>query len=184
MPTVALDQIFLKRLHMTRTTGFQGTTLTLNGKELLLNGQLPKFTLTGNTMSDVTNDVLKDKVGIILSVPSLDTPVCAIETKRFNEEVAKLQNVVVLAVSRDLPFAQKRWCAAEGIANVITASDYKYRSFGEAFGVEIKEWALLSRAVFVTGQDGVLRYVEYVQEIPNEPNYTEVLKIAKELTHG
>lgn len=169
---------------MTRTTGFQGTPLTLNGKELRLNEQLPKFALTGNTMSDVTHDVLKDKVAIILSVPSLDTPVCAIETKRFNEEVATLKDVIVLAVSRDLPFAQKRWCAAEGIANVITASDYKYRTFGESFGVEVKDWALLSRAVFVTGKDGIIRYVEYVQEIPNEPNYTEVLKIAKELAHA
>lgn len=169
---------------MTRTTGFQGTPLALNGKELLLNEQLPKFTLTGNAMSDVTNDILKDKTAIILSVPSLDTPVCAIETKRFNEEVAKLQNVMVLAVSRDLPFAQKRWCAAEGIANVITASDYKYRTFGEAFGVEIKDWALLSRAVFVSGKDGVIRYAEYVKEIPEEPNYAEVLKVAKELSHG
>jgi thiol peroxidase len=166
---------------MNRTTGFQGTTLALNGKGLLLNEQLPKFALTGNTMTDVTNDVLQNKVAIIISVPSLDTPVCAIETKKFNEEVAKLNNVIVLAVSRDLPFAQKRWCAAEGVANVMTASDYKYRTFGETFGVEIEEWALLSRAVFVAGKDGTIRYVEYVQQIPEEPNYTEILKIVREL---
>lgn len=169
---------------MTRTTGFQGTPLTLSGNELAVNEQLPPFTLTSNSMTDVTNDVLKNKVAIILSVPSLDTPVCAIETKRFNEEVAKLNDVIILAVSRDLPFAQKRWCAAEGIANVITASDYKYRTFGETFGVEIKEWALLSRAVFVAGKDETIRYVEYVQEIPSEPNYAEILKIAQELAHG
>jgi len=166
---------------MTRTAAFQGNALTLNGKEIILNEQLPQFTLTGNDMADVTKDILKNKIAVVLALPSLDTPVCSIETKRFNEEVAKLTNVVVLAVSRDLPFAQKRWCAAEGIANLVTASDYKYRTFGPAFGVEISEWSLLSRAVFVTGKDGVVRYVEYVEEISAEPKYAEILKIVGEL---
>lgn len=131
-------------------------------------------------MADLSSSKFAGKTLVVLSVPSLDTPVCAIETKRFNDEASKLgDKVAVLAVSMDLPFAQKRWCGAEGVNNVVTGSDYKHRAFGEAFGAQIQEWGLLTRAVFVADSKGTVVYSEYVPEIPNEPNYTAVLDAVK-----
>jgi thioredoxin-dependent peroxiredoxin len=166
---------------MSRTTNFKGEPLSLGGKELKVGDRLPRFTLTGNDMKDVDESILSGKPAIILSVPSLDTPVCAVEGKRFNQEAAQIgKNLVTLIVSRDLPFAQKRYCGAEGINNVITASDYKHRGFGEAFGTHLQAWDLLSRAVFVVDPQGVVRHVEYVSEVSSEPNYDEALTVARE----
>lgn len=168
---------------MTRTTNFKGAPLGLGGKEIKPGDPLPPFKVTRNDMSDMDQTALAGKIAVILSVPSLDTPVCAKETKRFNEEAASLaDNVVVLTVSRDLPFAQARYCAAEGVERALTASDYKHREFGERFGTLINDWQLLSRAVFVAGPDSVIRYAEYVPEVSEEPRYDAALRAIKDLS--
>lgn len=161
---------------------FKGGRVTVLGEPVVEGELLPKFRLSGVDLADVTNDTFKGKVLIISVVPSLDTPVCSIQTKRFNQEAANLgSNVEILTVSLDLPFAQKRWCGAEGVTKVRTASDYKHRTFGEGFGTYIKELGLLTRAVFVADKDGRVRYVEYVSEVTNEPDYTAVLEAVKKL---
>ena len=158
----------------------KGNPLKVEGKCLEEGMSCPAFTLTGNDMSDVTNATLQGKVVVFLSIPSVDTPVCAVETKRFNQEAASLsEDVVIAAVSRDLPFAQKRWCAAEGVSKVVTLSDYKYRSFGKAFGVELPDLALLARAVFVVNKKGDVTYVDYVTEVADEPDYAAALTAIK-----
>lgn len=155
----------------------QGKPLTLIGPALAVGGTLPDFVLTANDMSDLSSAGYKDKVLVLSVVPSLDTGVCALQTRTFNQKASQLsQDVVILTVSMDLPFAQKRFCGAEGIDRVITASDYKHRSFGPAFGVLIKELGLLARAVFVVDRGGTVRHVEYVSEIGHEPSYDAVLE--------
>ena len=161
---------------------FKGDPLTLLGREVKPGDHVPDFVLTGNDMADLTINQFRGKNLIIASVPSLDTPVCSNETKRFNQEVTKLPNMAVLTVSLDLPFAQKRWCGAEGATNVVTASDYKHRGFGEAFGVFIKEWGLLSRAVFVVDKAGKVVYVQYVPEVSSEPDYAPIIAAASKLS--
>lgn len=156
---------------------FKGQKVEVKGRELKFGDSLPTFKLTGNDLSDVTENNYKGKTLIISVVPSLDTPVCSIQTKRFNNEAANLSsNVVILTVSRDVPFAQKRWCGAEGVERVVTASDYKYRTFGDSFGVELPELALLIRAVFVIDSAGKVVHVEYVKEITDEPDYASALQ--------
>lgn len=167
---------------MARHISFKGSELTLKGNELKVGDKLPTFTLTGNDMGDLKSQDFAGKKLLISVVPSLDTPVCAIQTKRFNEELAKLGNdVAVLTVSMDLPFAQKRWCGAEGMEAVVTASDYKYRTFGETFGAFISEWGLLARAVFVADKEGKITYTEYVPEVSSEPKYESALAAVKAL---
>ena len=161
---------------------FKGGKLTLKGKALKVGDTLPSFILTALDMSDYKSDVLKGKIAIISIVPSVDTPVCSVQTKHFNKEAAELgSKVAILTVSRDLPFAQKRWCGAEGVSNVTLASDYKNRGFGEAFGAEIVEWGLLARAVVVADSSGKVQYLEYVPEISAEPQYEAALKKVREL---
>lgn len=159
-----------------RTTTFKGSPLTLTGRELHVGDTLPKFKLTGGDMNDVTERDFAGSTLVISVVPSLDTPVCALQTKRFNQEATRLPGVKILTVSMDLPFAQKRWCGAEGIENLTTASDYKYRRFGEDFGTYIQEWGLLARAVFIADKNGAIQYVQYVPEITDEPLYEDALK--------
>ncbi len=162
--------------------GKTNTGITAGGKLVAVGGEplkegepFPRFKLTGNDMSDVTNEKFQGKVLVVSAVPSLDTSVCSTSARTFNEGVAKLSpDVAVLTVSRDLPFAQKRWCGAEGIAKVVTASDYKYRNFGEATGTLWKSDELLTRAVFVVGKDGKITYVDYIPEISKEPDYAAV----------
>ena len=159
---------------------FKGNPLTLVGPKFQVGSQAPHFTLTANDLSDLRDDAYRGKVLVISVVPSLDTPVCAVQTRTFNQQATRLaQDVVVLTVSMDLPFAQKRFCGAEGIDRVVTASDYKYRTFGEAFGVLIKELGLLTRAVFVLGRQGEAVHVEYVPEVTQEPNYDKALAAVK-----
>lgn len=159
-----------------------GNKVTVNGAALKVGQALPAFTLTANDLSDLSSTAFQGKVLIVSVVPSLDTPVCSVQTKRFNDELAKLpENVTVLTVSRDLPFAQKRWCGAENASKVVTASDYKYRSFGAAFGAEMIGSAFLARAVFVVDKGGMIQHVEYVDEVTHEPDYNKALAVAKEL---
>jgi len=164
---------------MTERTGaitFQGNPLTLIGPALTAGSPAPQFTLTANDLSDLKSDTFAGKLLVLSVVPSLDTPVCAVQTRTFNQRATQLaQDVIVLTVSMDLPFAQKRFCGAEGIQRVVTASDYKHHSFGPAFGVLIKELGLLARAVFVIDRQGKLRHVEYVSEVTHEPNYDAAL---------
>lgn len=160
----------------------KGNPVELDGKELKAGDKCPDFKLQAQDLSDVTLANSKGKIRIIATVPSLDTPVCQTETRRFNQEAGKLQNVEVLCVSTDLPFGQKRWCGAENISNVKALSDHRDASFGKSFGVLIKSGGLsrcLARAVFVVGPDDKIRHVEYVSEIAQEPNYEKALSAAK-----
>jgi thiol peroxidase len=165
-----------------RTVTMKGNPLTLVGNEVKVGQPAPDFEVIANDMSSVKLSSFKGKVCIICSVPSLDTSVCNIETRRFNEEAGKLgSDVVVLTISMDLPFAQKRWCGAAGVKNVQTLSDHREASFGKAYGVLIKELRLLARAVFVLDRDGIIRYMQIVDELTNEPDYETALDAAKGL---
>jgi thiol peroxidase len=155
----------------------QGNPLTLLGKEVRAGEKAPEFEALDNGLSPVSLAKYQGKVVIISAVPSLDTPVCDLETRRFNEEAAKLgEDVVVLTISMDLPFAQARWCGAAGVKHVTTLSDHKEANFGLTYGTLIKELRLLSRAVFVVDRKGIIRYVEMVKEITHEPDYDAALK--------
>ena len=154
----------------------KGNPLTLMGKGLNVNDPAPDFEVLDNDLSPVKPSAYAGKVCVISSVPSLDTPVCDMETRRFNEEAGRLgEDVAILTISMDLPFAQKRWCGAAGVDRVITLSDHRDASFGTAYGVLIKELRLLSRAVFVVDRDGTIRYIQIVDEITDEPDYEAVL---------
>lgn len=159
---------------------FKGNPVTLLGNEVKVGDKAPNFTVLANDMSAVTLENTKGQVRLITAVPSIDTGVCDAETRRFNEESAKLDNVKILTVSVDLPFAQKRWCAAAGIENVQTLSDHRDLSFGEAYGVAIKELRLLARAVFVVDSSDIVTYVEYVSEATEHPNYDAAVEAAKQ----
>ena len=159
-----------------------GNPLTLIGHPVKEGDKAPDFTLLDNDLKPVNLSAYKGKVCVISAVPSLDTPVCDMETRRFNEEAGKMpDNVVVLTVSMDLPFAQKRWCAAAGVDKVKTLSDYQSRSFGLAYGVLIKELQLLARTVFIVDDQDIVRYIERVPEITREPDYDRVLGAVKAL---
>jgi thiol peroxidase len=161
--------------------------ITMKGAPLKVEGRcveegmpMPAFTLTAADMSDATNATFAGKVVVFLSIPSIDTPVCAVETKKFNEKAASLSpDVVIASVSRDLPFALKRWCSAEGVSRVVSLSDYKYRSFGKAFGVDLSDLGLLARAVFVADKSGKIVHVDYVTEVADEPDYEAALAAIK-----
>ncbi|AUS09783.1 thiol peroxidase [Laceyella sacchari] len=158
---------------------FKGNPVTLLGPELKVGDKAPDFTVLANDLSPVTLDSSKGSVRIISVVPSVDTGVCDMQTRRFNEEAAKLDGVKVLTVSVDLPFAQKRWCGAAGVENVQTLSDHRDLSFGTAYGVAIKELRLLARAVFVVDRNDQIVYVEYVPEVTNHPDYEAPVLAAK-----
>jgi thiol peroxidase len=152
------------------------------GGELKVGSEAPDFEVLNNDLQPVKLSSYKGKICIISSVPSLDTPICDIQTRRFNTEAAGLsKDVVILTLSVDLPFAQKRWCGAAGVDKVITLSDHRDTSFGNAFGVLIRELRLLARAVFVVDKNGVVRHAQIVGEIATEPDYDAVLKAVKQL---
>ena len=160
----------------------KGNSVTLVGREVSVGDTAPDFVAVDNDMSEVHFADLKSDVTVITSVPSLDTEVCDRETRRFNVEAAALgEKVRILAISMDLPFAQKRWCAAAGVEAVRTLSDYRFVSFGASYGVLIKEIRLLARAVFVVDADGTVRYVQIVPEIAREPNYKQILAAVKQM---
>ena len=158
----------------------QGNPMTLLGPRLEAGQDAPDFTLTANNMAPVSLADSAGKVRLISAVPSLDTPVCDLEVRRFNDELGKLGDEVVgLAISADLPFAQSRWCAAAGAKNVQSLSDHFALSFGDAYGTHIKEIRLDSRAVFVVDKGGKLTHVEYVKEVADHPNYEAALAAVK-----
>ena len=157
---------------------FKGNPVTLIGTEVKVGDNAPDFTTLGNDLSPVTLKDTEGKVRIFSVVPSLDTGVCDAQTRKFNAEADKLENVVVITVSMDLPFAQRRWCAAAGLENVMTVSDHRDASFGEAYGVLMKELRLLARSVFVVDSDNKVTYVEYVPEGTTHPNYEAALEAA------
>jgi thiol peroxidase len=159
---------------------FKGSPMTLVGPEIKVGDTAPDFTVVGTDMSDISKDDYKGKVLVLSVAPSVDTPVCANQTRTFNEKATQLSDdVAILSVSLDLPFALKRFCAAEGIDNVAAASDYKHRQFGEAYGVYIKELGLLGRAVFVIDQDGKVAHAQYCPEVAEEPDYDAALESVK-----
>ncbi|MEO1237970.1 MAG: thiol peroxidase [Planctomycetota bacterium] len=158
----------------------KGNPMTLVGDELKVGDTAPDFSLKANDMSDKTLADYAGKVKLISVVPSLDTPVCDTETRRFNESAGDLGgDVVVLTVSVDTPMAQKRWCGAAGVEHVHCLSDFKDHTFGKAYGVRIKEIGLLARQVFVVDQDDKIVYSQLVTEVAEEPDYDAALAAAK-----
>lgn len=159
-----------------------GAKLSLEGKVLSVGQKAPDFTLAGNDLKPVSLKDFKGRAVILSAVPSLDTPTCDMETRRFNKEASALgDKAIVLTVSKDLPFAQARWCAAAGIDRVKTLSDYRNTSFAADYGILIKELFLLARAIFVIDGNGVIRYIQFVQEVSKEPNYKAVLDEVKKI---
>jgi thiol peroxidase len=161
---------------------FKGNPVTLTGEEVKVGQSAPDFKVQKNDLSDYTLNSGAGKTRIFVAVPSLDTAVCDLETRRFNEEAAKLPNVEIVCVSMDLPFAQKRWCGAAGVDKVTTASDHRDASFGRNYGVLIGEGPLarlLARAVFVVGPDDKVKHVEYVKDVTEQPNYEAALAAAQ-----
>jgi len=155
--------------------------MTLAGQEVRVGDRAPDFRVINNNLEPVTLADYRGKVKVLLSVPSLDTGVCDQETRRFNEEAAGLgEDVVVLAVSMDLPFAQRRWCAAAGVERVETLSDHREASFGRAYGVLMEDLRLLARAVFVVDRDDRVTYVEYVPEVASLPNFEAAVAAARQ----
>ena len=161
---------------------FKGNAVDLTGPELQIGGSAPDFNLQSNSLEEVNLASSAGKTRIIATVPSLDTPVCHQETKKFNEQAAELADTEILVVSMDLPFAQGRWCGAEGVENVQTLSSHRCTQFAEDYGVLLTGGALdrlLTRAVFVIDAEGTLKHVEYVSEITEHPNYDAALAAAK-----
>ncbi|GLY10273.1 thiol peroxidase [Bacillus badius] len=158
---------------------FKGNPVTLLGNEVKAGDQAPDFKVLATDLSEVTLADSKGKVRLISVIPSIDTGVCEQQTRKFNEEASKLDNVEIITISADLPFAQKRWCAGEGLENVNIYSDHREMSFGEAYGVHMKELRLLARSVFVVDSEGKVTYVEYVSEGTNHPDYEKAIEAAK-----
>ena len=160
----------------------KGTPTNLAGSELKVGDAAPDFLLQNNALEDVALRTFAGKTLLIATIPSLDTPVCHVETKRFNEQVARLANTKVLVVSTDLPFGQKRWCGAEGVEDVVTLSAHRSSKFGESYGVLISGGPFdhcLARAIFVVNEAGILVHVEYVKEVAEHPNYDAALAAAQ-----
>jgi thiol peroxidase len=160
---------------------FKGNPLTLVGPELKSGDQAPNFEVVDKTMSPVDLGKTSGQVRIFSVVPSLDTPVCDMQTKRFNEEATKLPGIKMYTISMDLPFAQARWCGAFGVDNVTMLSDHRDASFGANYGTLIKEWRIESRAIFVVDQNNTIQHAEYVKEVADHPNYEAALDKAKAL---
>jgi thiol peroxidase len=161
----------------------KGNPLTLIGKELKIGDLAPDVEVLDNNLSPVKLSSFRGKICVISSVPSLDTPVCDMETRRFNQEAAKLSSEIqMLTISMDLPFAQKRWCGAAGADNVVTLSDHRNASFGTAYGVLIKELRLLARSVFVVDREAIIRYIQMVNEISEEPDYDAIMNAVNNIT--
>lgn len=160
---------------------FAGNPLTLLGNEIKVGDKAPDFIAVGAGLAPVKLSDFAGKTVVIAVYPSVDTSVCAAQNRRFNAEANELSDVVVLSVSCDLPFAQSRFCAAEGLENIKTISDHKDLDFGGKYGYVIKELRLLARGTVVIDKSGVVRYVEYVTEVTNEPDYEAALNIVKSL---
>jgi len=158
-----------------------GNPLTLTGTPVAVGDPAPDAVLVDNSLQPFALSSLRGKVAVIAAVPSLDTPVCDLQTRRFNTEAANLgSDVAIVTVSMDLPFAQKRWCGAAGIDRLTTVSDHKSAAFGEAYGVLIQELRLLARAVFVVDPQGVVRHAQIVKEISEQPDFDAALAAVKQ----
>ena len=157
----------------------RGNPITLVGSEIKTGQKAPAFHAVGKGLGPVSLDNFKGKVKVISVVPSIDTPVCDAQTRRFNEEAAKLGDVQILTISMDLPFAQARWCGAAGVDKVTMVSDFKDKDFGTKYGVLMKEAGLLARAVFVVDKNDNVIHAEYVKEVANQPDYDATLNAAK-----
>ncbi|MCX5199516.1 thiol peroxidase [Streptomyces sp. NBC_00249] len=168
-----------ERTERTGVTTFRGNPVTLLGPEIAAGGRAPDFTVLGNDMAPVRFSSLSGTTRVISVVPSLETPVCDLQTRRFDEALAELDGATVLTVSVDLPFAQARWCGAAGTARVRTVSDHRDLSFGLAYGVVIKEFRLLARAVFVVDAADTVVHAEYVPEVGRHPDYDAALAAAR-----
>ncbi len=167
---------------MGKNVKMNGVSVKVAGAELKKGDKAPDFTLVNNALEPVKKRDFEGKVLVISCVPSIDTPVCEMQTRRFNVEADKLPGeVMVLTVSRDLPFAQARWCAANGVNKVITVSDYRDFGFARDYGVLLEELGLLTRAVFVLDKQGVIQYIQFVPEVTQEPDYEAVLMEVKKL---
>jgi len=168
--------------HAGRVT-FQGEPLTLMGNLPEIGTFAPAFTAVATDLSEVSLADTAGAIRVLVAVPSLDTPVCDMEARRFNDEAAKLSDdVLIEVISMDLPFAQARWCGAAGADRVRTLSDHRDAAFGQAYGVLISELRLLARSVFIVDREGRLRYGQLVNEIANEPDYEAVLRAIEGLT--
>ena len=160
----------------------KGNPITLVGPELKVGDKAPDFTCNQGLVPSISLADMGDSIKVFNVVLSVDTPVCSAQTRRFNEEAANITgNLKIYTVIADLPFAQKRFCGAEGIDRVENISDYRGNAFGEAFGILIKDKGLLARAVFVLDKDNTIKYVEYVSEIATEPNFDSALEVVKSL---
>jgi thiol peroxidase len=166
--------------HSSRTTILGGNPVSLSGPELKKGDSAPDFEVVDDSLQQVNLEKTGKGVRIFSVIPSLDTPVCDAQTKRFNEEASKLSAVKIYSVSMDLPFAQKRWCGNFGINNVKMLSDHRSGDFGSHYGTLIPELRIESRAIFVVDGDNKLRHVEYVRQVGDHPNYEAALKAAKE----
>ncbi len=163
---------------------FKKNPVTLPNKEVKVGDQAPGFTVLANDLSPVTLQDTAGKIRLVSVVPSLDTGVCSDQTKRFSDEAASLgDNVVVLAISADLPFAQKRWTEINKVDAITTLSDHRDLSFGEAYGVTMQELRLLARSIFIIDENDKIAYVEYVPEGTDHPDYEKALNAVKELTN-
>jgi len=158
---------------------FKGKPVTLVGNEVKVGDSAPDFTVLANDLSEVSLKDFKGQVKLVSVVPSIDTGVCDAQTRRFNEEASKIPGVKVLTISCDLPFAQSRWCAAQGLDHVLVLSDHRDLSFGNAYGVHMKELRLLARSVFVIDSSDTVVYKEIVSEVGTHPNYEAALEAAK-----
>jgi thiol peroxidase len=159
-------------------TTFRDKPVTLVGPEITIGDKAPDFTAIATDMTPVTFSSLSGSVRVVSSVPSLETPVCDLQTRRFNQAVTELGEIPVLTVSVDLPMAQARWCGAAGVDRVRTLSDHRDLSFGLAYGVLIKEFRMLARAVFVVDADDTVVHADYVPAIEHHPNYEQIIRVA------
>lgn len=161
---------------------FKGNAMTLLGNEVKVGQQAPDFTGIGGSLNQVKLSDQKGKVVVLSIFPSVDTGVCATQNRTFNKLAADLSDdITIIGMSKDLPFALNRFCGAEGIDKVVTLSDYRDLGFSANYGFFIKELGLLARGIVVIDKDGIVKHVEYVPEATDEPNYNAALEVAKSL---
>ncbi|MGT2715018.1 thiol peroxidase [Streptococcus respiraculi] len=162
-------------------TTFIGKPVTLVGPQLRVGDQAPDFVLMANDLTLKSLNDFGKKRKVISVIPSIDTGICDTQTRRFNQELADIDNMVVITVSVDLPFAQARWCGAAGLEDAVTLSDYYDHAFGKSYGLLMREWNLLARAVFVLNEHNEIIYVEYLDNVNAHPDYDAALEVAKNL---
>lgn len=162
-------------------TTFLGKPVTLAGQAVAVGSTAPDFTLITTDLTKKSLSDFADKVKVISIIPSIDTGICSTQTRTFNQTLSDLDDTVVIKVSKDLPFAQARWCGAQGLENAVMLSDYVDSSFGKAYGVLMEEWQLLARAVLVLDKENKVVYTEYLDNVNSEPNYDKAIEAVKAL---